>query len=170
MQAERCWTQPRGGRGDARPKISPIVDNVVSGIRHKYPEHAFVPGGNETDNSDHDDEDSQTYSFGDVSGSSIDSDDDINDDDFFNLRDIINADEIRDAISDLPPQDPSRKSYEALLGHECWPKQCDPRWQPFPNILFFMLWLGWGNTFLFMLYLRGILYCIVCYVLFCDHQ
>ena len=53
-------------------------------------------------------------------------------------------DAIFNEINKLEPNDPTRRSYEPVLLHDIWPdpKDYDVRWQPFRNIIEFMLWLG----------------------------
>lgn len=159
FESQRCWTQPRGGRGDPRSQISDRVKHVMSKIREDHPDHAVDGDSYSDDNVDSDSYacgvDMVSGSTGDIthidnSGDNVDSDNsddnvDSDNSDDFNLRDVMDPIAIRNAVSDLPPNDISRQSYEALLNHDCWPKDCDPRWQPFDNIIPFICWLGRGD-------------------------
>ena len=147
----RRWRQPRGGKGDSRP-ISANVQQVLQNLHDRHPQHFPIINSNPPNDSSWDSDDSTT-----TTTSSWDSDDSTtttttsNDDqDNFNLRDLMDPDAIYGAIKNLPTNDPSRKSYEALLEHECWPKHVDPRFQPFDNIACFMCWLGIGDDSLKM--------------------
>lgn len=65
------------------------------------------------------------------------------------LRDQWNYPSSRNVYHDLRQyqgNDICKKSYESLLLHDNWPEDVEPNWQPFANVLCFMLWLGYNDS------------------------
>lgn len=61
------------------------------------------------------------------------------------------ADKLHQLCDQLPSNDPIKKSYQQLLNHEEWPKNfINPHWEPFRNLVCFLLYIGWEDKSLGM--------------------